>query len=386
MASSKDEVLERLLTLKKSLVILEELEFDDSEDDETDDEGDMQKLWDLEMEHRRLDGDDDEGFGFDSDEEEIGAEYLDTEDRGMEVFPNEDEEELEFDEEEFEAMKKEIARDLKSVEKEKKNKKDKKKITFDLVEPSFPSSSSKPKKSTHTSTPSDAYGDPLSLSSADASDKQARKKSLQFYTAKIQTAAKRRNEGRESRGGGDDDIPYKDAKKRTKNTETETDQEKKARLDSGVGVALGEKRKRDGDESEGGSEDGGEEGEGYYDLINSSSKARKQKKKDDYEASRQTGFIESCVITLIMFYRMLTLLRLTNGKPRSLTSSILNNRGLTPSRSNTIRNPRVKKRMRFEKANKKMASQKATYKGGMGKSYEGEKSGISKVVKSVKLG
>jgi U3 small nucleolar RNA-associated protein 3 len=73
--------------------------------------------------------------------------------------------------------------------------------------------------------------------------------------------------------------------------------------------------------------------------------------------------------------------------PRSLTRAILANKGLTPHRSKSVRNPRVKKRQRFEKAKKKVSSQKAVYKGGIGDSgrYEGEKSGISKVVKSVRL-
>ena len=41
----------------------------------------------------------------------------------------------------------------------------------------------------------------------------------------------------------------------------------------------------------------------------------------------------------------------------------------------------------IEKAKKKLASQKATYKGGIGDvgHYDGEKSGISKVVKSIKI-
>jgi U3 small nucleolar RNA-associated protein 3 len=53
-----------------------------------------------------------------------------------------------------------------------------------------------------------------------------------------------------------------------------------------------------------------------------------------------------------------------------------------------VRNPRVKKRQKFEKAKKKISSQKAVYKGGIGDTgyYGGEKSGISKVIKSVRLG
>ena len=78
-----------------------------------------------------------------------------------------------------------------------------------------------------------------------------------------------------------------------------------------------------------------------------------------------------------------------DGGPRSLTRAILKNRGLTPHRPKSVRNPRVKKRMKFEKAKKTVSSQKAIYKGGLSQSggrYEGEKSGISKVVKSVRLG
>jgi U3 small nucleolar RNA-associated protein 3 len=77
----------------------------------------------------------------------------------------------------------------------------------------------------------------------------------------------------------------------------------------------------------------------------------------------------------------------TSDGPRGLTTAILKNRGLTPHRSKSVRNPRVKKRMRFEKAKKKLSSQKATYKGGIGESgrYDGEKTGISKVVKAIKL-
>lgn len=74
--------------------------------------------------------------------------------------------------------------------------------------------------------------------------------------------------------------------------------------------------------------------------------------------------------------------------PRSLTRAILANKGLTPHRPKSVRNPRVKKRQKFEKAKKKVASQKAVYKGGIADTgrYDGEKSGISKVVKSIRLG
>ncbi len=70
---------------------------------------------------------------------------------------------------------------------------------------------------------------------------------------------------------------------------------------------------------------------------------------------------------------------------RGISRAMMANKGLTPRRSKVNRNPRVKKRIRFEKAKKKLSSQKAVYKGGIGdvSRYGGETSGISKVVKSV---
>jgi len=91
---------------------------------------------------------------------------------------------------------------------------------------------------------------------------------------------------------------------------------------------------------------------------------------------------------LILFSPSVPLEESSSG-PRSLTRAILKNKGLTPQRPKAVRNPRVKKRQRFEKAKKKVASQKAVYKGGLAETkgrYDGEKSGISKVVKSVRLG
>lgn len=75
------------------------------------------------------------------------------------------------------------------------------------------------------------------------------------------------------------------------------------------------------------------------------------------------------------------------NNPRAVNRMIMANKGLTPKRPKSVRNPRVKKRMRYDQAQKKVASMKPVYKGGLGSgSYEGEKSGISsKVVKSRSL-
>ena len=72
---------------------------------------------------------------------------------------------------------------------------------------------------------------------------------------------------------------------------------------------------------------------------------------------------------------------------RSISRAILANKGLTPRRPKSVRNPRVKKRMQYDKAKKRIASQKPIWKGGIGDidKYDGERTGISQTVKSVRL-
>lgn len=81
----------------------------------------------------------------------------------------------------------------------------------------------------------------------------------------------------------------------------------------------------------------------------------------------------------------------TSG-PRAISRAILANKGLTPRRPKANRNPRVKKRMNYEKAKKRVGSQKRVFNsekaeaGRKAGGYEGEKSGINRrAVKSVKL-
>jgi U3 small nucleolar RNA-associated protein 3 len=61
--------------------------------------------------------------------------------------------------------------------------------------------------------------------------------------------------------------------------------------------------------------------------------------------------------------------------PRPASKSILSNRGLTPSRSKDTKNPRVKQRVRFEKASKRLGSFKAVHRAERG-AYKGEETGI----------
>ena len=53
------------------------------------------------------------------------------------------------------------------------------------------------------------YDDPTSLEQNDDADKQQRKRSLQFHTAKISATSARRQAARAQRFGGDDDLPQR---------------------------------------------------------------------------------------------------------------------------------------------------------------------------------
>lgn len=73
-----------------------------------------------------------------------------------------------------------------------------------------------------------------------------------------------------------------------------------------------------------------------------------------------------------------------NGK-RAINYQILKNKGLTARRKKENRNARVKKRMKYDAAKKKLKSVRAVYTGQQGP-YAGELTGISKKVsRSVKL-
>jgi len=263
------------------------------------------------------------------------------------------------------------------VPKKEKKKKAKEPLgpNFDLVEPEFVF-----RKQADSNVDADLvepFGEATSLSAADGADKKARKKSLRFHTNKIETSARRREERREKLGG-DDDLPYRERKKEKeariqKEIEKTRDQVgEDLDMDDEHDVSItAKKRKREEPEDAADSASGEEDNDGYYELVKRAKKAKKEAKKHAYDEARMIERIYDDE---------------TREGPRSLTRAILKNRGLTPRRSKSVRNPRVKKREKYEKAKKKVRSQKAVYKGGLsGRPYGGEESGISKTVKSVKL-
>ncbi|KAF3397834.1 Something about silencing protein 10 [Penicillium rolfsii] len=235
------------------------------------------------------------------------------------------------------------------------------------------------KKSSKEDDESD-FGDENALTAREAEEKAKQKRSLRFYTSQLaQKANKRQTAGQNA--GGDADIPYRERLK-DRQARLNAEAEKRGRQRPDIGEELG----GDSDEEDhrvrkelrsGGNQSGTDEDE-YYDMVAARSKQRKDDKKaraDAYAAAAREGgqvYIQEEVGA--------------DGK-RAITYQIEKNKGLTPKRSKDARNPRVKKRKKYEEKKKKLGSIRQVYKGGEGRGgYAGELTGIKKnLVKSVKF-
>ncbi|EMD40075.1 hypothetical protein CERSUDRAFT_92569 [Gelatoporia subvermispora B] len=362
-------VLPRLLSLKQSLATLEDLDFGLSDEDEDEGENDSDE------EEEELDPNTEEGFRklltYDP-KRKVGLDELEG------LLREASEAARKRMESEQKVKRKTKAADAEDrPKKRRKTNSEPAKPVFDLVEPDLtarPASSSKRQPAAHIT---DVYGETTTLQAADAADKAARRKSLRFHTSRIENTSARRSGARNAAMGGDDDIPYRERKQQR---EERMAREAAPRRGQGgddlddVEPQPRKEKKRAREEDEFGSGSGSEAGgdaSGYYDLVQRKSKEKKEQKKQEYEEAQAAArpVIDDSA-----------------DGPRSLTRAILKNKGLTPHRGKSVRNPRVKKRQKYEKAKKRVASQKAVYKGGMDASrYDGEKTGITRTVKSVRL-
>ncbi|KAK4922359.1 something about silencing protein 10 [Elasticomyces elasticus] len=215
-------------------------------------------------------------------------------------------------------------------------------------------------------------GDEAPLTATEAAEKAAKKKSLRFYTSQIASKANRRGHaGREA--GGDDDLPYKE-RNRDRIERLQREAEKR-------GQAAG----NDNFDEDDGGEDmemsnidrNRDTNDEYYDELlanNASKKAGKQARSEAYAEAAKLGAEVHEQETVG-----------ADGK-RAITYAIAKNKGLAPRRKKEVRNPRVKKKLKYEEKMKKLGSVRQVYKGGQGKPYGGELTGIkSNLVKSVKL-
>lgn len=269
----------------------------------------------------------------------------------------------------------------KSKKSKKKDKKDASKsgLIHELDESALeykPSTSKASNKDTQRRTDDDYLVEADTLSALDAESKKKNKKSLQFHTARIAKTDNRRSAASKQRQSGDDDVPYRERKKARLEKGGKSAQGDE--LDGGDWTAQDEATRRQiMNEEDLGETGDADDGDDYYNLVRQSKKAKKEAKKEDYDDARWKSRVDYVDETGV-------------DGPRSLPREIALNKAITPARSfkhsKLNRNPRLKKRIRFDQAQKKLKSMKPVYSGGPeGGQYEGEKSGITRNVKSTKF-
>ncbi|KAF2842185.1 hypothetical protein M501DRAFT_988442 [Patellaria atrata CBS 101060] len=221
------------------------------------------------------------------------------------------------------------------------------------------------------------FGDEAPLDAETLAEKARRRKSLRFYTSQIAQKANKRNAaGRDI--GGDADIPYRERLK-DRQARLLVEAEKRGKSKHGPGEELGgdsdEEDRRQAREVR---DDDGSDDDDYYDMVAARSQKRKSDKKEFAEAYAKAKLEGGKVVEVDQVG--------ADGK-RKITYAIEKNKGLTPRRKKDVRNPRVKKRKKFEEKKKKLGSIRPVYKGGEGKGgYGGELTGIKKgLIRGVRL-
>ncbi|KAG5359749.1 Something about silencing protein 10 [Yarrowia sp. C11] len=211
------------------------------------------------------------------------------------------------------------------------------------------------------------YGE-HAINDVDQADKDRRKRDLRFYTAKIDKQAR----GREQEEiEGDADLPYQD---RWYERQQQLKEKQAAHIKD-----TGEHDLFDSGDEGGSADDyqempskksaAGDDDEEDVDEFVAALKAKKQQRKADREAMHE--------VYLDAKKGKIDVDKLDENGKRAINYQILKNKGLTPHRKKENRNSRVKKRIKYEKAKKKLASTRAVYKQPTG-AYAGEKTGIKK--------
>ncbi|KAL8902746.1 MAG: hypothetical protein Q9207_004421 [Kuettlingeria erythrocarpa] len=224
-------------------------------------------------------------------------------------------------------------------------------------------------------------GESTSLAPSEAARKVQSKKSLRFYTSQIAQKSNRRNAAGKG-AGGDADIPYRE---RIRDRRVRLNAEAEARGTSN-GDGRGAELDNRGDSSSEIDEREqkklakdirGDEDNEYYDLVSLHAANKKALKAAQAEATREGGVVRV----------MESSERMDEEGKRGITYAIEKNKGLAPKRRKDVRNPRVKRRKKYEDKKKKLGSVRQVYKGGEGKGgYKGEMTGIKgDLVRSVKL-
>jgi U3 small nucleolar RNA-associated protein 3 len=306
--SLKGKVIARVTELREAVSSLEEQGLDGNSDDE--DEDDEREFGHLDKEElQELLQDASMGsLVYDSEESEEGSEDEDSEEE------EDDEDELIIPPPPPKKRKRgageDEGREAKKAVKEKKQAKGAKKSVGGLEPIPFPEDNSTSSSSSRRAMGAEGadeqldldFVDPPTLSSADREDKASRRKSLRFYTAKIDAKVAKRAQGGlkgKERLGGDEDVPYRSR-----------EQSRRQVLQrQGAAAAKGAEAEADLDAMDwdqddkdvaAGVMDGEDDGDGYYDLVKRAKAQKKAEKKQAHDKAREE---ERCVKFSVPFSR-----------------------------------------------------------------------------------
>ncbi|CUS09560.1 unnamed protein product [Tuber aestivum] len=245
-------------------------------------------------------------------------------------------------------------------------------VEIDFSKPAPTARPPPPANSTSAST--SHFGDPTHLSHPDALSKSAKKRTLRFYTSQIVSKSAARASAAQSHSG-DMDLPHKErAKERAIRLQAETAR-KRGAADPTVDLGYSSGGE-DTDPADRRGRNESEEEDEYMRLLKTSGKEKKVAKKAAHDQARDA--LRSGARAGIEGGEA--------GGKRAIGYTISKNKGLTPFRKKEVRNPRVKKKLKYEAAKKKLGSVRAVYKGGLKGTYAGEATGIKRgLVRSVKL-
>lgn len=229
------------------------------------------------------------------------------------------------------------------------------------------------KKSSRKS-PGGDFAETYTPESVDKEEKERRRKTLRFYTSKIDQAANKL--ANHERFTGDSDLPYKERLFERQQRLVEEARKKGLGLDKQqLGDYLDTNEYTSSDEKT--AQEINDNAEDYYESIKQGKRDKKEARRVAHEEAKRASRDGS-----------LAELREHVGEDgkRALNFQILKNKGLTPNRRNDNRNARVKKRKRYEQAQKKLKSVRRVYDDKNRGPYLGEKTGIKKgLSRSVKL-
>lgn len=187
-----------------------------------------------------------------------------------------------------------------------------------------------------------------------------RKKTLRFYTSKIDQASNKI----QNRLTGDEDVPYKERLFERQQRLME-EARRRGLKSSGADEADNFSDGDDGEDAKAITESFADD---YYNEVKAKSAGKKAQRREAHETAvraAKEGRLAEAAEQLG-----------TDGK-RAINYQILKNRGLSKKSNKDNRNPRLKKRKKYDKATKKLASTRAVYKAPT-TSYGGEQTGIKK--------